>query len=85
MPESESVIEVNGLKVLRVKPAGPVRARPILFIHGMWAGAWFWEDYLRFFASHGYSGYAMDLRGRNGSRPVGSDGQASTDLSSPES
>ena len=63
-------VEINGLKLRSLEPEGPVRDRRVLFIHGMFAGAWFWEDYLKLFAAHGYRGYALDLRGRNGSRPV---------------
>jgi len=34
----------------------------ILFIHGMWGGAWYWEDYIRFFEEKGYKCIAPFLR-----------------------
>lgn len=43
----------------------------------MWEGAWFWEGYLDFFSSHGYACYAVDLRGRRGSKPVSDIGKVS--------
>jgi non-heme chloroperoxidase len=70
-------MEVNGLKVYAAVPTGPVREHPVLFIHGMWGGAWFWRDFLRRFAERGYHGYALDLRGRHGSRPVPDIGKVS--------
>jgi pimeloyl-ACP methyl ester carboxylesterase len=79
--ESETIIktdcEINGLKLHSLEPENPVRSRPVLFIHGMWSGAWFWQDYLKLFAAHGYSSHALDLRGRNGSRPVPDIGKVS--------
>lgn len=43
---------------------------PLLFVHGMWEGAWFWEPWLRFFASRGWDCWAIDLRGHGASRPA---------------
>ena len=43
---------------------------PILFLHGMWEGAWFWEEWLDFFARRGWRGRAVNLRGHGDSRPV---------------
>jgi len=34
----------------------------ILFIHGMWGGAWYWEEYIRFFQEKGYRCTAPYLR-----------------------
>ncbi len=34
---------------------------PILFLHGMWHGAWCWEYFLKDFAELGYQAYAMSL------------------------
>lgn len=37
---------------------------PILLVHGAWHGAWCWEDnFLPFFAGHGFDVSALDLRG----------------------
>ncbi len=41
---------------------------PILFIHGMWHGAWCWDEhFLPFFANAGYHVTALSLRGHAGS------------------
>jgi pimeloyl-ACP methyl ester carboxylesterase len=37
---------------------------PLLFVHGSCHGAWCWaENFLDYFAAHGYSSYALSLRG----------------------
>src|ERR671929_1502515 len=47
------------------------RSRPsLLFIHGMFAGAWQFEGLQRYFAALGYPSHAINLRGHHGSRPV---------------
>lgn len=61
------------LTVTRSGPEGS--ARQILFIHGMWEGAWIWQNYLDFFAKRGYSCIALNLRGHHDSRPVDDIGQ----------
>src|SRR5438094_3016221 len=63
-------IEIAGLEVERATSGAPARARPILFLHGMWGGSWMWDHYLSFFAGRGYTGYALNLRGHHGSQPV---------------
>ena len=60
---------VEGLALHVVRPASPTRA-PMLFLHGMFGGAWYFERYQRFFASRGHATYALDLRGHGESRPV---------------
>ena len=39
----------------------------MLFIPGYFASAWIYECYLPFFAERGYAGFALNLRGREGS------------------
>ena len=52
------------LEVLSEIPASAAHATPILFVHGMWHGAWCWaEHFLPYFAQHGYAAYALSLRG----------------------
>ena len=52
------------LELLSEKPSEPRHPTPILFIHGMWHGAWCWaEHFLPYFAAHGYAVYALSLRG----------------------
>ena len=41
---------------------------PLLFIHGMFHGAWCWEvHFLDYFARHGFAAYAVNLRGHGNS------------------
>jgi pimeloyl-ACP methyl ester carboxylesterase len=41
---------------------------PLLFVHGMWHGAWCWDEFfLPFFAEQGYQATALSLRGHAGS------------------
>ena len=65
----ESIV-LGGLDVVRVRALGRPRPASLLFVHGMWGGAWVWERWLPFFAARGWDGYALNLRGRAGSRPV---------------
>ncbi len=52
------------LEVISREPLGVARPTPILFVHGMWHGAWCWDDYfLPYFAAHGYAVHALSLRG----------------------
>jgi pimeloyl-ACP methyl ester carboxylesterase len=52
------------LEILQSQPSQPTHKKPILFIHGAFAGAWCWEEYfLPYFASQGYPAYALSLRG----------------------
>ena len=60
---------IGPLAVRDARPATPTRP-PILFIHGILGGPWYFEGYQRFFAERGYPSVAVSLRGRPGSRPV---------------
>lgn len=56
------------LEVLKKQPKGQARATPLLFIHGVFSCARIWEPFfLPFFADHGYTTYAVSLRGHGGS------------------
>jgi len=50
---------------------------PVLFVHGMMAGAWIFERYQRFFSARGYASWAVNLRGHYGSRAVPDFGRVS--------
>lgn len=65
MPE---VITVGALTLLAERPVAPSRS-PLLFVHGLAAAANVFEHYLPFFAALGHPCYALNLRGRAGSRP----------------
>jgi pimeloyl-ACP methyl ester carboxylesterase len=36
-------------------------------VHGAWHGAWCWENFLPYFAEHGYESHALSLRGHGDS------------------
>jgi pimeloyl-ACP methyl ester carboxylesterase len=71
------VIEIAGVAVEQLAPRGPSHDQAILFIHGMWCGAWVWRNYLSFFSALGYACYALNLRGHHPSRPVSDIGKVS--------
>jgi pimeloyl-ACP methyl ester carboxylesterase len=62
-------IRIGQLAVREARPSAATRP-PILFIHGILAGPWYFENYQRFFAERGYPSFALSLRGRPGSRRV---------------
>lgn len=69
MPE---IVSLDGLTAVAVA-AGATDGRekpPVLFLHGMMAGAWIFERYQSLFAARGHASWALNLRGHCGSRPV---------------
>lgn len=49
-------------------PKNQTHKTPLLFVHGMWHGAWCWDEFfLPFFADNGYHVTALSLRGHAGS------------------
>ena len=48
----------------------PPRGR-VLFVHGAWHGAWFWQRWQQAFAERGYESYAVDLYGHGTRRHDG--------------
>jgi pimeloyl-ACP methyl ester carboxylesterase len=58
------------LEVLDTGEAAATHQTPLLFVHGTSHGAWCWEEnFLRYFAEHGYRAAAVNLRG-HGRSPV---------------
>jgi pimeloyl-ACP methyl ester carboxylesterase len=56
------------LETISQEPVTTTHSTPLLFVHGMWHGAWCWaEHFLPYFAQHGYSSYALSLRGHGAS------------------
>ncbi|MBM3152848.1 MAG: alpha/beta hydrolase [Chloroflexi bacterium] len=56
------------LELICEKPKGQAHATPLLFVHGKWHAAWCWaEHFLPYFAGHGYTSYALSLRGHGAS------------------
>ncbi len=57
------------LEIITQEPESISQAPPILFIHGMWHGAWCWaEHFMPYFAQRGYPSHALSLRGHGGSQ-----------------
>jgi len=49
-------------------PKNQTHKTPLLFVHGMWHGAWCWDEFfLPYFAEQGYHVTALSLRGHAGS------------------
>lgn len=56
------------LEIRKRIPANDTRKPPLLFVHGGYCEAWFWEPYfLPWFAARGYPAYALSLRGHGAS------------------
>ena len=56
------------LETITRVPANAKHKTPLLFIHGMWHGAWCWDEFfLPFFADAGWHVTALSLRGHAGS------------------
>lgn len=57
----------------------PARAShpPVLMVHGLMGGAWYFAKWLQYFGARGHPAYALNLRGHHGSRPVENFGQVS--------
>src|SRR5690242_1882735 len=69
---------IGNLTTLRV--AGhPAGGRAVLFLHGYFADATVFSDWLAFFSARGFAPVALNLRGRAGSRPDTDIGSVSID------
>jgi pimeloyl-ACP methyl ester carboxylesterase len=56
------------LKIISRYPTGKTQPTPLLFVHGAFAAAEIWDvHFLPYFAQHGYSAYALSLRGHGAS------------------
>ncbi|MBN1814794.1 MAG: alpha/beta fold hydrolase [Anaerolineae bacterium] len=56
------------LEIITRKPERDAHSPPVLFVHGMFHGAWCWDEhFLSYFAQHGYVAHALSLRGHAGS------------------
>jgi alpha-beta hydrolase superfamily lysophospholipase len=56
------------LETITRSPSSPTHKTPLLFVHGMWHGAWCWDEFMEFFADAGYRTDALSLRGHAGSK-----------------
>ena len=57
-------------------PARPSRP-PMLMVHGIMGGSWYFAKWLEFFGARGHPAYALNLRGHHASRPVDDFGRVS--------
>lgn len=60
------------LEIIKRLPQNKTHEHPLIFVHGAWHGAWCWENFLPYFADHGYESFALSLRGHGTS--AGRDG-----------
>ena len=58
---------IGDLTVAHARPRQATRP-PVLFVHGIFVDARLWSDWLPFFAERGFPAFAVNLRGRAGSR-----------------
>ncbi|MBE0614077.1 MAG: alpha/beta hydrolase [Burkholderiales bacterium] len=64
---SESGLEQK-LEILEACPRGGGKGRPLLFVHGAFAGAWCWsKHFLPYFSKKGFRACALSLSGHGGS------------------
>jgi pimeloyl-ACP methyl ester carboxylesterase len=71
-------VRVGDLTALRAMPERAT-GDPVLFVHGYFADATVFSAWIRHFAARGIPAYAVNLRGRGGSRPETDLGRASVD------
>lgn len=56
------------LETITRSPKSQTHKTPLLFVHGMWHGAWCWDEtFLPYFEERGYQATALSLRGHAGS------------------
>jgi pimeloyl-ACP methyl ester carboxylesterase len=70
---------IRDLTTFVERPTVPKGKPPVVLIHGMFGGAWYWEQYQAYLAQCGYESHAINLRGHHGSRPVQDIGKVSLD------
>jgi pimeloyl-ACP methyl ester carboxylesterase len=61
-------IRIGDLTALRATPSA-ARSDAVLFVHGYFVDASVWMPWLELFAARGVPAFAVNLRGRSGSRP----------------
>lgn len=68
---------LTGVRVPADAGAGFPGAASVLFVHGLFGGAWMFEGWQPRFAARGRASMALNLRGHHGSRPVADIGRVS--------
>jgi len=64
----------SGVRLVGAVPTASSRA-PVLLVHGLAGGAWYWARWQGLFAARGWPAWALDLRGRAGSRHAADPGR----------
>ena len=59
------------LELLRHVSAHEQEQTPVLFLHGIFVGAWCWQHFLPDFAHHGWDAWALSFRGHGNSQANG--------------
>jgi pimeloyl-ACP methyl ester carboxylesterase len=67
---ADTTERIGDLALERRRAAPPARPVPLLFVHGMGGGSWYFGNYLEAAAAAGWECWALNLRGHHGSRPV---------------
>ncbi len=70
-------LKISNLVVDYKKPETQKFFSPLLFIHGMWGGSWYWKKFMKYFAQQGFECYAPNLRGHWGSKKTKDIGKTS--------
>jgi alpha-beta hydrolase superfamily lysophospholipase len=73
MPHSISIGDLTLDVSLPARASRP----PVLMVHGIMGGAWYFAKWLQFFGARGHPAYALNLRGHHGSRPIENFGHVS--------
>jgi pimeloyl-ACP methyl ester carboxylesterase len=61
---------IGDLAVLHEPARGAAERGPLILQHGLWGGAWIFQNWLEPAADRGWDVWAVSLRGREGSRAV---------------
>jgi pimeloyl-ACP methyl ester carboxylesterase len=61
--KDERIIAERGLYIESWLPERRSRRKPLYMLHGELGGSWLWHRFLGFFASRGWEGHALNLRG----------------------
>jgi len=68
MQGQSDIDRADQLEIIEACPPGGGTGRPLLFLHGAFAGAWCWSrHFLPYFAGQGFRAHAVSLRGHGGS------------------
>ena len=67
---SVAIDKIQDLTARHVAPTSKARSTSFLFVHGLWGASWAFDGWLPLAAERGWDSWAINLRGREDSRPV---------------